>query len=165
MDLKFSFGGGSSDSHDHGGTSSGIPLPFAGASSSSVSHSNTLEIRLTLSDPESHTPTVVANALSGDGVSYAKAQKLVQDLTAEGITAAARSALARVGAELGDPLVQSVTAVVIDLGAHRTAVFGELGLSNAALAGATECEGVMTEGLQARTGISAGTIVRTTATA
>lgn len=163
MDLKFSFGGASPDRHDHGAAPSGIPLPFAGAASTPVSTSHVLELRATLSNPDSHAPTVIANALSGDGVSYARAEKLVTERTPAGIATATRSALARAAAELGDPLVQSVTAVVLQLGEHRTTAFHELGLASAARPGAAECEGVMTEVLQARTGVTAGTIVRTQA--
>ncbi len=159
MDLKFSFGGASAGSHDHadhsdhagqaaGGAPSGIPLPFAGASQL-ASTSSVLELHVRLAGEE-----IVAEALSGDGVTYGRAAKPLVDRGPAPVAAAARSVLARVGAELGDPLIASVTTVVLELG---DPVFAEQVL--AALAPAA---GVTTvdASLQARTGVAEGTPIR-----
>lgn len=147
MDLKFSFGGASPDHHDHGDAPSGIPLPFAGAATSLSSTSTVLEVRVTLAGD-----AVVAEALSGDGVSYAKAARSTVDHSPAGLAAATRSAIARAGAELGDPLVGSVSAIVLSLGEQTDGVQRELGLDAANFA--------VNASLQARTGISTGTPIR-----
>ena len=144
MDLKFTFGGASPDQHDHGGAPSGIPLPFAGIASAPASASSVLEVHVTRLGE-----TVIAEARSGDGVSYARAERAGADHSPAGLAAAARSAIARAGAELGEPLVQSVSAVVVDLGEDSDEVLRELGLDPA--------DPAVTEALQARTGITAGT--------
>ena len=147
MDLKFSFGGASPDQHDHGGAPSGIPLPFAGAATSLTPASTVLEVRVTLAGE-----AVVAEALSGNGVTYARAARSTVDLSPAGLAAAARSAIARAGAELGDRLVGTVSAVVLALGEHTGAVLQQLELDAA--------DPAVSEALQARTGISAGTPIR-----
>lgn len=148
MDLKFSFGGASPDHHDHGGAPSGIPLPFAGAATQLASTSSVLELHVTVAGQE-----VIAEALSGDGVSYGRAVTSAVDRDSVGVAAAARSALARVGAELGDPLIGSVSAVVLDLGTLAAPVLAELGVE-------APGEARVTEALQARTGVAQGTPVR-----
>ena len=147
MDLKFSFGGASPDQHDHDGAPSGIPLPFAGAATSLTPASTVLEVRVTLAGE-----AVVAEALSGNGVSYARAARSTVDLSPASLAAAARSAIARAGAELGDRLVVTVSAVVLALGEHTGAVLQQLELDAA--------DPAVSEALQARTGISAGTPIR-----
>lgn len=147
MDLKFSFGGASPDQHDHGDAPSVIPLPFAGAATSRTPSSTVLEVRVALAGD-----AVVAEALSGDGVSYAKASRSIVDLSPASIAAATRSAVARAGAELGDPLVTSVSAIVLTFGAQSDGVLRELELDSANPAVSTS--------LQARTGIMAGTPIR-----
>lgn len=167
MDLKFSFGGASAGSHDHaghsdradhaaGGAPSGIPLPFAGAAQL-ASTSNVLELRVRLAGDE-----IVAEALSGDGVTYGRAAKSLVDRGAAPVAAATRSVLARVGAELGDPLIASVNAVVLELGDLAEPVLAELGV---AVAGGGDpldenVLGHIDAALQARTGVAEGTEIR-----
>lgn len=151
MDLKFSFGGASPD-HDHsghgsGGAPSGVPLPFAGATPVPLSTSSTLELRVSLGEA-----AVVCEALSGDGVSYARAEKASGDRSPAALAAAVRSALARTGAELPEPLIGSVTDVTLALGGAEDAVLAELGLGGAPSA--------VDAALQARTGIAVGTPMR-----
>lgn len=160
MSLKFTFGGAASerhdhddhddhDGHDHGG--SGIPLPFLGASSAS-SASGVLELRASIGGDE-----VVCEALSGDGVSYARASRLLTDDSTAGLAASVRSALARTGAELPEPLLGSVTGIVLDLGGAESAVLAEWGVE--AIEGADPLAAVDST-LQARIGITAGTPIR-----
>lgn len=152
MDLKFTFGEAPRDSHDHGGTSQGIPLPFAGAAPPAISTSSTLDLRVTI---EGDSPAVaVCEALSGDGVSYARAEKVVASpATAEELARAVRSVLARGGATLPEPLLTSITSVVLDLGGRETEALTALGIH--AESGLT-----VDDALQARTGITAGTPIR-----
>ena len=147
MDLKFSFGGASPDHNDHGDAPSGIPLPFAGATSTPSSASSVLEMRVSRAEG-----AVIAEALSGDGVSYARATRSTTDTSPAGIAAAARSAIARAGAELGDPLLNSVSAIVLALDEASSAVLNELDLDPASAQ--------VNESLQARTGIAVGTPIR-----
>lgn len=153
MDLKFSFSGGP-DKHDHGDqggpSGGGVPLPFAGASSGSpLSTSSVLELRVSLVEGE-----MICEGLSGDGVSYASAQKQVLGDSDGALAAALRSVLARCGAELPEPLIASVTGVVLRLGGREPAVLRELGLA-VAESGAQLAS--VDDGLQARTGIAVGT--------
>ena len=143
MDLKFTFGGASPD-HDHGGAPSGIPLPFSTAPASSSSE---LELVARLADG-----ALVAEALSGDGVSYAHAETSAEDPDPAALARSARSALARAVAELEGPLSEAVTVVVLDLGAASEAVARELGLDPAVP--------VVDAALQRRIGVNAGTRVR-----
>lgn len=154
MDLKFSFG-----------ASNPLPLATEGAGSASapLSASSTLELRVSLASASDTTTgmasgaaadAVVCEALSGDGVSYARAEKACRDLNAAGLASAVRSALARAGAELPEPLIGSVTGVTLELGGSETAVLIELGLE--VTAGADPLA-LVDETLQARTGIAAGT--------
>lgn len=150
MSLKFSFGGSSPEPHDH--DAPGITLPFAGAASRPTAGSSTLELTVTLGDGE-----VACTALSGDGVAYARAAKPVAAGAAPTLANAVRSVLARAGAELPEPLIESVTGVVLELGGAESAVLEELGL--AVTPGATQLATV-DEALQARTGVAAGTPIR-----
>lgn len=174
MSLKFTFGGGAPgnsghdhdehDGHGHGGATPGIPLPFAGAASSGqpISTSSILEIRVTRgtgaaapTDGTANTSAVaaelvIAEALSGDGVSYGRAEKSITAGDAASLGSAARSVIARVGATLPEPLIGSVSAVVLSFGADGTEVLASLGIANSAV----------DEALQARTGLSAGTPIR-----
>lgn len=169
MSLKFTFGGAPSDhdhaGHDHDGAPSGIPLPFAGASSSAqpASSSAVLEIRVSReAGAPGETEAMVAEAFSGDGVSYARAEKPLAATDAAALATAARSAIARVGATLPEPLIGAVTAVVLSLGAENAAVLAELGIAesdgSAATSGAFAA--VVDDALQARTGVTAGTPIR-----
>lgn len=151
MSLKFSFGGSSPEPHDH--ASPGIPLPFAGAASQPVSTSSVLDFKVSLNGDEA-----VCEALSGDGASYARATKRIAESSTAGLAAAVRSVLARTGAELPEPLLGSVTGVVLDLGGAEASVLGELGL--AVSPGAAQLAAI-DAALQARTGLTAGTPIRT----
>ena len=149
MDLKFTFGGASPDQHDHGGAPSGVsPLPLSAKPVSLGPTSTVLDVVLRRGDGE-----LVAEALSGDGVSYGRAA--VADAAASDSAAfakALRSALSRVIAELDSPLSDSVTALVLDLGADTDAAREALGIDAAA--------SVVDAVLQRRCGIAMGTPVR-----
>ena len=169
MDLKFTFG-----------ASNPLPLATEGAGSASApgSASSTLELRVSLDTAGRATDSaaggaaggagsaegggsaggsVVCEALSGDGVSYARAEKALRDRSPAGVAAAVRSALARAGAELPEPLIESVTDVVLELGEHEAAVLAELGL---AADPDSDPLAAIDTALQARTGIAAGTPIR-----
>lgn len=152
MSLKFTFGSSTPEPHDHGGSPAGIPLPFAGAASRSTSTSSTLELRVSLEGPEA-----VCEGFSGDGVSYARATRAITDTSAAAVAVAVRSVLARAGAELPEPLIESVSGVVVSLDGAEAAVLTELGL--VVTEGADQLSSV-DETLQARTGISVGTPIR-----
>lgn len=170
MDLKFTFSGSAHDrssddhahdGHGHGGAGSGpgIPLPFAGATNSG-SASSTLELRVSLVDAAG---TMACEAFSGDGVSYARAEKAVRDRDPAALAAAARSVLARCGAELPEPLLGSVTEVSLTLGGAEAAVLAELGLGLAPHPDPAAPVSSVDDALQARTGIAAGTPIRISA--
>jgi hypothetical protein len=146
MDLKFSFG-----------ASNPLPLSAEGAGSASAgllgAGSSVLELRVTLHDTE-----LVCEGVSGDGGSYAKAQKSVVGDDPASLAAALRSVLARGGAELPEPLLESVSAVVIDLGGREAEALEHLGL---AVSPGTQLLAQVDASLQARTGISAGTPIHT----
>ncbi len=149
MDLKFTFGGASPDQHDHGGAPSGVsPLPLSAKPVSLGPTSTVLDVVLRRADGE-----LIAEALSGDGVTYGRAP--VTDAPAAEDAAfarALRSALSRVIAELDSPLSESVTALVLDLGDDNAAALAALGLDAAAP--------VVDAALQRRAGIAMGTPVR-----
>ncbi|WP_427869184.1 hypothetical protein [Leucobacter luti] len=149
MDLKFTFGGASPDhSHGHGDAPSGIPLPFSTTPSSA---SGELLVVARLSGE-----TLVAEALSGDGVSYAHAEIEAaaggQDPDPAALARAAKSAISRAVAELEGPLADAITALTLDLGGAEAAVAEELGLDPSVP--------VVDAALQRRIGINAGTKVR-----
>lgn len=149
MDLKFTFSGASSDHHDHGdegGAPSGIPLPFSTAPSSS---SSILELRVSLKEREA-----IAEALSGDGVSYARAEVQFGGDDTSAMSKATRSAAARAVAELEPPLPDAVSALVFTLGDATDAVLAELGIPTGV------GDVVVTESLQQRIGLNAGTPIR-----
>lgn len=154
MDLKFTFAGASSDQHDHGGAPAGIPLPFAGAPSGSGGSgpgSSVLELVVTRSADGSE---LVCEGLSGDGVVYASARRAVVGADTATLALALRSVLARGGAELPEPLLGSVSAVVLDLGGCERETLESLGLS---VSPSGQMLAQVDEALQARTGITAGT--------
>lgn len=156
MDLKFSFGGASPDhSHDgHGGAPSGIPLPFSTAPASltlTTSPSSVLEVQVRCTETE-----VIAEAVSGDGVTYGRAEVAEVARDPHALSRAVQSAAARVVAELEVPLADAVTAVVLQLDGAEPQVIEGLGFESAqdpALA-------LTSEAFQRRTGIAAGTTVR-----
>ena len=143
MDLKFTFG-----------ASNPLPLTAEGAGSASASGpgSSVLELRVTLADGEA-----VCEGVSGDGASYARATKRVADDGSSTLAAAVRSVLARAGAELPEPLLGSVTGVVLSLGGADAQVLADLGLVVAPGASPSDPVSAIDEALQARTGLSAGT--------
>ena len=145
MSLQFSFG-----------AANPLPLVPDGAAGAPATTSSVLDLRVTI---EGGAPaTVVCEGISGDGVSYARAEKAVQDPDSPaGLAAAARSALARAGAELPEPLIESVTGVVLSLGGIEREVLAELGLNIDADA---DPVARVDDALQARTGIAAGTPIR-----
>ena len=139
MDLKFTFGGASPD---HGDAPSGVPLPFSTSAPGPASTSGVLEIRVRRGEA-----AAVAEAVSGDGVTYGRAEVPVPDAGA--LPRAVRSAMARAVAELEGPLAGSVTAVVLELGPDAPAVLDELGVGDR-----------VGEALQRRIGLAAETPVR-----
>lgn len=153
MDLKFTFGAAN-------------PLPLAtsgtgtgGTGGSGASSASTLDLRVTL---ESGQPAVaVCEGLSGDGVAYARAEKAVQDpASASELAAAVRSVLARVGAELPEPLIDSVTGIVLALGGAEAEVLARLGITASASPDPSAPIAAVDEALQARTGVAAGVPIR-----
>lgn len=155
MDLKFTFNGGSAateHSHDAGaGAAPGIPLPFTTTPAAS---SSVLELHARLSGD-----TVVAEALSGDGVNYASAEVEpaagADDAVALG--KAVRSALARAVAGLEEPLSEAVTALVLDLGGAEAEALRSLGI---AVDETADPRAVADDALQRRVGVAAGTPIR-----
>lgn len=157
MDLKFSFGGASPD-HSHGEAPSGIPLPFSVAP---VSHSSVLEVHVRVTDTQ-----VIAEALSGDGVTYGRAELDEADRDPLALARAARSVTARVVAELDGPLAEAVTGLVLQLGGGEIAVIEALDFPvtpAADAAGTADAErpavAVTSEPFQRRTGVVSGTPV------
>ncbi len=150
MDLKFSFGGASPDHHDHGGAPSGIPLPFAGAASTPVSTSNELDVVVRI-DASAGAPLVVAEVITGDGVTYARGDVGVDPFDTTALAKATRSAISRAVAGLEGPLAEAVTAVELNLPDAAGVLMG-LGIDSG--------EPVVTEALQARLGINVGTPIR-----
>lgn len=163
MDLKFTFGASN-------------PLPLsaqgAGSASSPGPGSSVLELRATLVTQESVVTeeSVLAGTaqlaegsllrcegVSADGVAYASAEKQVSGDDAASLAAALRSALARCGAELPEPLIGSVSAIALDLGGSEAEVLGELGLM---VSPGSPILAQVDEALQSRTGITAGTPIR-----
>lgn len=98
---------------------------------------------------------LVCEALSGDGVSYARAEREFTE--SAGLAAAVRSVLSRVGPEMPEPLLGSVTGVVLSLGGGEAEALAELGL---AVDEAQDPPAAVNEALQARTGVAAGTPIR-----
>ncbi|MBL3687593.1 hypothetical protein D3248_11600 [Leucobacter zeae] len=148
MDLKFSFGGASPDHHDHGGAPSGIPLPF---STAPATRSSVLEVVVRRSGDAPG--AVVAEAISGDGVTYARAEVAAPETRdPQALARSVRSALSRAVAELEGPLAESVTAIALDLDDSSADVLAALGIDPAAPA--------VDDALQRRIGVSAGTAIR-----
>lgn len=150
MDLKFSFGGASPDHHhdDQGEAPSGIPLPFSVAPAST---SSVLEVRVRYTES-----AIIAEAVSGDGVTYGRAELAAPARDPRALARAVQSAVARVVAELEGPLADSVTAVVLQFEGAESQIIEALGFAVAqdpALAHTSEA-------FQRRTGIAAGTPVR-----
>lgn len=164
MDLKFSFGGASPD-HGHGDAPSGIPLPFSVAP---VSTSSVLEVQVRLTDAE-----VIAEAVSGDGVTYGRAEIAAAGRDPLALARAVRSVTARVVAELDGPLSEAVTGLVLTLEGHEVAVIEALefpltpvatGSAASSADGASDrstrpAVAVTSEPFQRRTGIASGTPV------
>lgn len=156
MDLKFTFAGASSD-HGHDGAPAGIPLPLAGAPSpgeTSGQGSSILELVVTQTDDGSE---LVCEGRSGDGANYATARRAVTGSDNDALALAFRSVLARGGAELPEPLLGSVSAVVVFLHGRERDVLTALGVT---VSPAGQLLGQVDDALQARTGIAAGTPLR-----
>ena len=152
MDLKFSFGGASPD-HSHGEAPSGIPLPFSVAP---VSTSSVLEVHVRVTDSQ-----VIAEALSGDGVTYGRAELDQADRDPLALARAARSVTARVVAELDGPLAEAVTGLVLSLGGGEIAVIEALDFPVTPAGNTADAErpavAVTSEPFQRRTGVVSGT--------
>lgn len=176
MDLKFTFGGASPDQHDHGGAPSGIPLPFAGAASTPVSTSNELDVCVRfVSSPEGS--TAIAEVITGDGVTYTRSEvelaqartvggplpvgssELIDAADVQALTRAVRSAISRAVAGLEGPLASAITSIELDV-PGAAAVVAALGAAPGPIS-EPKTAGTVTEALQARFGISAGTRIRT----
>lgn len=154
MDLKFSFGGASPDHHDHGGAPSGIPLPFAGAATK-VSTSNVLDVVVRV-DSSGVEPLVVAEVITGDGVTYSRSEIACDPSTVDptfpdtsALARVVRSAISRAVAALEGPLALSITSIELQVPAGAVVV-AELGADS----GATGA--IVSETLQARMGVNAG---------
>lgn len=146
MDLKFSFDGGRQEEHTHDdGGSTVIPLPFSTAPAST---SSVLDIEL-----RRDADLLVAEAVSGDGVTYARAEIDAPDDDAEALARAARSAVSRAVAGLEGPLSEAVTAIKIALGPSGGAVLAALSFEGA------DGEARTDDAFQRRTGIVSGTPV------
>ena len=158
MDLKFSFADRQSAAHDHDADGAAMPpgsrpLPFSTAPSATSSE---LILRVTLgSDAEA---PVLGEALSGDGVSYGRAEVRLRGAAddTEALAATARSAAARVVAELGEPLSASITRLELALDGAEAAVAALLALDPGA--GPGELARV-SDAFQMRTGIAVNTPV------
>ena len=175
MDLKFTFGGASPDQHDHGGAPSGIPLPFAGAASAPVSTSNELDVCVRLAT-DTDRPSVVAEVITGDGVSYTRSEvelsrprsvggalpaadaPEIDAADIDALTRAVRSAISRAVAALEGPLAQSITAIQLDV-PNAAAVVAGLGADPAPVS-EPRTAGTIGAALQARLGIGVGTPIR-----
>lgn len=146
MDLKFSFG-----------ASNPLPISGAGSLSTPSAGSSLLELRVSfVPDAAGEGGELVCEGLSGDGVSYGRAVKRVLGEDPAAFAAGLRSVLARGGAELPEPLLGSVTAIVLDLGGREAATVEALGFT--ASPGSAQLATV-DSALQSRTGISAGTAI------
>jgi hypothetical protein len=118
MDLKFTFSESqdksaaeatsADDTAANGAAAPGRPLPFAGATTSGSSE---LFIEL-----EQEHDAIIGRGVSGDDVEYGRTRRPLRD--SEPLSTAARSALARVIAEIGDPLVRSLTAIRVSKEVH-----------------------------------------------
>lgn len=155
MDLKFSFGGASPDHHDHGGAPSGIPLPFAGAATAQLSNSNVLDVVVRI-DSSGAEPLVVAEVITGDGVTYSRSEIACDPATVDpaspdiaALARASRSAISRAVAALEGPLAMSITSIELQMPAG-VVVIAELGADS----GPTGA--VVSDALQARMGVNAG---------
>ena len=150
MDLKFTFGGNQPHEHSDTAAGGGIPLPFAGQVSSA---SSVLRMVVTGDDT-----AVTATALSGDGVNYGSSTVDVADPSVEALARAVRSSVARAGAELNGPMLQSIIELTLDFTdpTRAPAVLTVFGLSPAAAQ--------VDEVLQTRTGLPAGIPVTIAAT-
>ncbi|MEV8339675.1 hypothetical protein [Leucobacter sp. NPDC077196] len=149
MDLKFSFGGASPDHHhDDGGAPSGIPLPFTTVAPGSTSGELVASVRC-------DGALVVGEVVTGDGVTYARAEVPLRDEHPDAVALgkAVRSALARAVATLEGPLAESVRTVVLALGGDSRAVVQSLGIADLDAP-------AVDEALQRRIGIAAGTPIR-----
>lgn len=151
MNLKFTFTGSAESSHEHTTAtsehSSGLPVPFAvGSSAPPVSMSSVLEMRVRVNDD-----AVLCVGVSGDGVEYSNAKV---ELAGRDLHAAVRSVIARAGAGLPEPLIGSVSAIVLDLDGRESDVVTAWGLT--ASEGSPQLASV-DEHLQTRTGISVAT--------
>lgn len=151
MDLKFSFGGASPDHHDHGGAPQGIPLPFAGSGSTPVSTSSELDVAVRI-DTASAESLMVAEVITGDGVTYARGDVAVDLADTSALARATRSAMSRAVAGLEGPLAEAVTAIRLQF-PQAPEVIAELGIDVDAP--------TVTEELQARIGVSVGTPIHT----
>ena len=144
MDLKFSFG-----------ASNPLPLSAEGAGSASPGvGSSVLELHVTLLDGAQ----LRCEGVSLDGVSYASAEKQISlDEDPPALAAGLRSVLARCGAELPEPLIDSVSAIALSLNGHEVLALEALGLTVAA---GSPILAQVDGALQARTGVAAGTPIR-----
>lgn len=144
MDLKFSFG-----------ASNPLPLSAEGAGSASPgAASSVLELHVTLVDGAQ----LRCEGVSLDGVSYASAEKQVSsEEDPASLAATLRSVLARCGAELPEPLIDSVSGIALSLGGREAAALEALGLTVSLDAPVLA---QVDETLQARTGLTAGTPIR-----
>ena len=162
MDLKFSFGGASPDHHhgDDGGAPSGIPLPFTTVSSGALGSTSTVLDASVRRDGD----LLVGEVVTGDGVTYARAEVALRSDAAAGVGSAAvpdvaalakaaRSALSRAVATLEGPLAESISAVVFALGDASRATAEALGVA------VTDAP-IVGDALQRRIGVAAHTPVR-----
>jgi len=152
MDLKFTFGGASSDDNGRDDAPSGIPLPFS--TTPGVSTSSVLELHARLADG-----ALSCAATSPDGVEYASASVTVSAQDPASLARALRSGVSRAVAGLEGPLAEAITAIVLDLGGSEVEVLGELGISTIPFE--EHVAAVVSDDFQRRTGVASGTPIRT----
>lgn len=153
MSLKFTFSSGGEGQHDHSSTDeqrpgaiSLTPTTTTGLPHATPSQSSVLELRVTSIDGN-----VRCEGVSGDGVTYSSASVTPGS---KPLAEVVRSAIARAGAALPEPLLGAVTAVVFDLSDRSAEVARDLGLT---VSETGDQLATVSEALQMRTGVSAGT--------
>ena len=145
MDLKFTFAKSTPPAAD-GQAGKAANLTGSGATQlplNSASRNLFVEVLESAEDAR-------AVAVSGDGVNYGSAEKPLGANPAS----AYRSVIARVIAEVGEPLSGSISALKLSISAYHA-----LASAEEFQGGAFAPDGTVSQALQLRTGLSAGTRV------
>ncbi|MGR4008983.1 hypothetical protein [Leucobacter sp. 1207-22] len=111
-----------------------------------------LELRARIEDTE-----IVGEALSGDGVAYTTSRVALQSNDDASLAKAVRSAVSRAVAGLEAPMIDSISALVLDLSGKESVVLAELGITADVTATPVA---TVDAALQTRVGISSGTVIR-----